>query len=343
MALVQRWGLYFLMTIHVWEMDDPFSVGRYVPTASEKPMEAMAYWTLKRLWEFGTTPWVVVGSCNGTSFNMGGSNLITSRFDIKGASPSSNHTWIVYQNPFNGSQFCFDFDRSSGTYTTFSSIYCSPSGLYTGGSTTNRPSATDEFRIVDGPAWSIFAERETSFPNTTARIFLLRTQNGESTRLLVNPNSKYASLICMDTTSRKIPNFNGIIGAHFKSNAQATFDVGDYWTTSNNNTFSAYLPNSPHIEDLVVGTTLSTKGISSRQRYGETNQASGKILIKPMTLHAIGSANNGFVGFFEDLWMQDVAFNLQTHNKFYIDESGNQLLFFGSLLLPWPKEHKYYT
>lgn len=325
-------------------MDEPFSVGRYVATSGEHPMEAMAYWTLKRLWEFGTTPWVVVGSCNGTSFNMGGTNLITSRFDINASSPGSNHTWIIYQNPFNGAQYCFDFDRTNGTKIIFSSIYCSPSGLYVGGSTSNRPTASDEFRIVNGPSWSLFAEREANFPETTARIFLLRTQNGECTRLLVNPNSIYGSLVCMDTSSKKIPQFNGVIGGHFRASSQAIFTVSQYWKTTQRTTLSAHLPNSPNIEDIVIGSTCSPTGIGGvRQRYGETNQASGQILIKTLTAHAAGTANNGFICFLEDLWIQEAAQEVYSHNKFYDDESGNRLLSFSSLFLPWPKEYKYYT
>ena len=86
---------------------------------------------------FPLNPWTVAGSCNSSSAGMDGVDRWTSYASLKWSTAA--HSWIVYNHP-SGVQILFDHDTGAGelTYSAWS-----PGALFTGGSTTAPPTATD--------------------------------------------------------------------------------------------------------------------------------------------------------------------------------------------------------
>jgi len=112
---------------------------------------------------FGTLPWTVAGSSDGRVNNiapfanagtagMDGTDRWSSAFDVlgneimSGAAAGSRHGWMVLENTAIAAhyQLCIDLNQNS---VKNASIIVSPSVGFTGGSVTNRPTATDEIIV----------------------------------------------------------------------------------------------------------------------------------------------------------------------------------------------------
>lgn len=105
-----------------------------------------------RLWrdDMHTAGWLVRSyECNGSVAGTAGDGVarITSDAHVVGATPGNAHSWSIDSGPGGMGQVCFDWDSTSdGAF----SVYWSPSGVFTGGSTTARPTATDEREVTSG-------------------------------------------------------------------------------------------------------------------------------------------------------------------------------------------------
>lgn len=101
---------------------------------------------------FGTLPWTVVSSSSGTG-TSGASDLWASSANIIGDTAGSNHSWIRLRQTGIATNFellldCVSSDLSSGT------LVISPSaGFVTGGTATDRPTASDEIVLISATTW----------------------------------------------------------------------------------------------------------------------------------------------------------------------------------------------
>jgi len=103
------------------------------------------------LFSFATNPAVCKGSSSGTTAGMDGVNRLTTT--IVGAVPGTAHSWMVAEFPQinNGAggklQICVDY-QSTNIYVH--TMWISAAAGFTGGSTTNRPTAADEQQNLNG-------------------------------------------------------------------------------------------------------------------------------------------------------------------------------------------------
>lgn len=123
---------------------------------------------------FGSNPWTVVSSSNGTVANS--SDNWASAADMIGANPGVAHSWIVLRQTGIATNFeiCLD---CSGAGAQVASIVVSPSAGFTGGSTTARPTATDEIAIISAATWTANAS------DVTVRYSVSQSTDGQCTRV----------------------------------------------------------------------------------------------------------------------------------------------------------------
>lgn len=111
---------------------------------------------------FASNPFTVKASCNGvTAGNLttpAGGDLVdrwTTDADIVFANAGSAHSWFVFKMPGNGSAEVLISCEQAAPNGDHRTIYLSPANGFTGGSTTARPTATDEVPIVlDVSGWA---------------------------------------------------------------------------------------------------------------------------------------------------------------------------------------------
>lgn len=135
---------------------------------------------------FASSPWLVGYSCgfNGTIQVAGTPGDAVDRWNADAALvwlAGGVRSWIVLTqaNITSGFQLLIDLNAGSTAYST-ASFYVSPSAGFTGGTTSARPTATDEIAIsgVVGTGWG---------PATTSasRIHVAMSTDGQCTRIFV--------------------------------------------------------------------------------------------------------------------------------------------------------------
>lgn len=133
--------------------------------------------TIKNLMKgFGTNPWTCSGSSNSSTAGMDGVDRWTTDADITKAAAASPHSWIVLRQTgiATNYEFCFDALASAGSAT----IVVSPSAGFTGGTTSARPTATDEIILISNTTWF-------SVLDTIHQIHAMQSTDGQCTRIQV--------------------------------------------------------------------------------------------------------------------------------------------------------------
>lgn len=161
---------------------------------------------------FALNPWTVAMSSNATS--AGASDYWSSASDLTW-NASAAHSWIVL-TAANGSQLCLDLKNS----TSYNGIIAySPSGAYTGGSTTARPTATDEIQL------------STTFCYGTAytgKLHVLMDSTGQHTRFMLAISSNVFTYFVISQVTAQ-PGFTwtpSIVAAWFSNSSTGVVAEG---------------------------------------------------------------------------------------------------------------------
>ena len=130
-----------------------FSVNTQIlPTGSGETNRKNVLLEIKsKLMGFTTLPWTVIGSSDGSTGALDATDRWVDNGDLVIATAGVAHSWIVLQDQ-NGMQVCFDLSDTASAFRDMV-IVVSPGGNFSGGSVTNRPTATDEDIMVNGTAW----------------------------------------------------------------------------------------------------------------------------------------------------------------------------------------------
>ncbi len=189
---------------------------------------------------FSLFPYTVAGSSDGATAGMDAVDRWVDYADI--VLPGGTHSWIVLAQPAfsTNAQLCIDFNSGTGTQATF---IWSPTAGFTGGTTSARPTATDEKSsgVIDF-FWAL--PGNGGFDN---RAHVHHADDGKSTRILLCNSKEVRSWILMDVpqgvpsgwtdpsifiarggTGTSVPNENMSM-AYWRSNQQVKAEgpVGD--------------------------------------------------------------------------------------------------------------------
>jgi len=125
---------------------------------------------------FSSNPWIVISSSD--SVTADSSDNWTVSTDLIWS--FGNHSWIVLEKPTTGSQLLLSLDRS--TSSTFVASW-SPGGLYTGGSISVDPTATDQVTI------SSFSQWNGGLTSYSSWVHVWHSSDGARTRIVVSNDS----------------------------------------------------------------------------------------------------------------------------------------------------------
>lgn len=141
---------------------------------------------------FGSSPWVVWGSCDGSGGGSGvgfGNNDYVDRWvdatDIVHAAAASNHSWTVLeQSGLSNAQICIDMSNSNVYAGT---ITFSPAGQFgapgsggTGadGTATARPTAGDSITLINNTNWG------GTSAGFYGKLYVMMSSDGQCTRII---------------------------------------------------------------------------------------------------------------------------------------------------------------
>lgn len=132
---------------------------------------------------FGSNPWTVVSSSKGDgTFGAVDHWVDVASCNIHGN--GVNHSWIVLQQAAlagGAFQMCVDLKKTGGNQSSIMEVVISEGGLFTAGSATARPTATDEVLTSEGVGQSMWTGGQNLTVNP-GRMHIQMSTDGKITR-----------------------------------------------------------------------------------------------------------------------------------------------------------------
>ena len=159
---------------------------------------------------FATNPWTVRYLCDSVTAGTAGDGVDRWSADTKlvWANAGTAHSWIVLRQTGIGTTYellisCEGTSVSGSLLTILTSI----SG-FSGGSTTARPTATEELTVASSGQW-------LGASDVSNRWSVMQSTDGQCTRILVGYSGNFTTLIVLDkpnnpTTGWTTPNFSAL-------------------------------------------------------------------------------------------------------------------------------------
>ena len=275
---------------------------------------------------FATNPWTVRYSCDSVTAGTAGDGVDRWSADtnLVWANAGTAHSWIVLRQTGIGTTYellisCEGASGSGAILTILTSI----SG-FSGGSTTARPTATDELTVASSTQW-------LGASDVSNRWSVMQSTDGQCTRILVGYSGYFTTLIVLDkpnnpTTGWTTPNFSALY-----------FAVGGL----NINTTDVISVTSPlarsRIGSVNGSVSLTIEGIGNNFA---TDTAIGNIANEvdsswdmwPLGIACITSGARGRHGSLFDLW---AISTVRASGDMIPADGSNQFAVFGNFVLPW--------
>jgi hypothetical protein len=292
---------------------------------------------------FASNPWTVVGSCNAVASGMDGVNRWQNNSDLTWVNASGGaHSWIVLQQAALGPkvQLCIDLvtpnlggsPQAHGNMLTMHMSLEAGFGAANGGtdgSTTARPTATDEENSVITPSVGWLNGSSASSASRDYLVNVMMSNDGHCTRCFIRrPDvAAYTSMFMFERAKTPVPNWAHPVVARWVS---STGSVPVYTVWSDNAYLRGRAPSG------AMGLFLTSEAWVNNmagQRVTTKNEIADEFELFPMGVASETVGARGRHGRIFDMYW--VSTQLADGHSFPGDES-RQLLVMGDMAVPWP-------
>ena len=263
---------------------------------------------------FASNPWTVALSSNGSS--SGASDYWASSSDVIWNNAGSAHSWIVLQQTgVTGGpvQLLIDCGTNNPSLIV---VMASTSG-FTGGSTLNRPTATDETLLYSASNYSL--------PNSSAVhvLHVMMSTDGQSTRLFVFSGGSRWMFITIETLAGSDLAYQGAVFG--KENALVFADLysSSKWICKNGSTI---------IYGYTATQTYANVAVCNANA-GAISNISNAYPMVAMSVYSETPGGRGRCGRIQDMWFGSSA--LASGSTFPATPDDKQFAQFGPVILPW--------
>lgn len=264
--------------------------------------------------------WTVARSSNSSTAADSDLWLSTSNL-VWAVGVTGARSWIVFNRP-NGEQVCFDLRNSTSSNYWQGGMYISPGGLFTGGSATSAPSATDQITVI-APATNLLTTSTVAPRNW----YIAQSSDGHNTRIVHLENNVTQSAFFFDRLQDPHANMVG---------RSLVYGLG----ASNQLTYTNWAHtarlNGRLIDSTAITATLSCIGTRSGGLGEHVNvrDLDGDLPLLRTRAYSNTSGYKGLLGVVPDLYLGS---NLQKTGDTFPDGLGNpgKWLCMDHLLLPW--------
>jgi hypothetical protein len=280
---------------------------------------------------FPLSPWIVVGSSNGTVFGLDGAD--------RWASPGSMAAgaWIVLKQPglLSNFQLCWHSTLATSTDGR-NEMFVSPAAGFTGGGATTRPTAADEIIITVNTS-------ELDNNNTsTLYVNVALSDDGRATRLWAFQNRTVISWAEIELIDNSIAELTTPWLAY--ANNRLSWSASTGAASYNDVDGSGPIRGRQGATPLVY--TLASAGAAGQtSRVGQlldinygVNQLSGDFPLVPVAVKSVTTAHKGLHGEIADFWFgSETAANGDTYPEAAFTGAGglDQFVQVGDVILPW--------
>lgn len=284
--------------------------------------------------------WTVVRSCGrvgGVTWTAGASDYWDGPSAIVGDAPGSSHSWIVLAQTALGAnwQLCIDHVDHLGGLPSVMKMYVSSAAGFTGGTTTARPTATDEVDLSSGiaPEWC------GTLPAYTGpwRLNTFISTDGECTRWLIWTANLPTAFIAIDKPKDPVSGWTDpwvVIrtGSHYNDGGPTSFATYAllFQATANTVVGMPGAAANAYLTSESIGNT-TTGAVGQQQTYGG-DLDSGAYPLMPMGLFCVTSGMRGRLGAIYDLWWGSTTPN---DGDDYPNDASRQFVQVNDLVIEW--------
>lgn len=279
---------------------------------------------------FASTPWTMQYSCDSVTAGAAGDGVdrITTNANLVWATAGTAHSWMVLRQTGIATNYelLISCENAAANGNTILMV-ASPSAGFTGGTTTARPTATDQI-VLNNPAasWG-------TTTNTAIRWHAQQSTDGQCTRILSYQSGALLNATILDKPGSPVTGWSNPSASYATPTATAlsaaTLGALAGAFTARIGSTSALL--SVSAEGLIasaVGASFPTN-----TNWGNiANEISGEWPMLPVGMISVTATVRGRHGTFQDLWTASGGANT---GDTYPSGASNQFAQFGALILPW--------
>lgn len=281
---------------------------------------------------FASTPWTMRYSCNSVTAGAAGDGVdrITTNANLVWASAGSAHSWIVLRQTGIATNFelLLSCENAHANGTTLM-IVVSPAAGFTGGTTTARPTATDEVVLnAAAVAWAAAAV-------TALRWHLQQSTDGQCTRIITCAAGSIQSALILEkpaqpTTGWTNPSLSYAVGTA-PGNPLAAATLGAVGGAFGAKIGATTALLSMSAEGLI--TSIAATSFPTNTNWGNiANEVSGEWPMLPVGAICVTATVRGRHGVFQDLWTGSGGANT---GDTYPSGASNQFAQFDNIIIPW--------
>jgi hypothetical protein len=274
---------------------------------------------------FATNAWALRYSCNSTTAGTAGDGVDrwSSDTDLVWANAGTAHSWVVLRQTGIATNFemLISCEAANGSGNTLT-LVISPSAAFTGGSTTARPTATDEIVLISNVAWSGIGSADLSL-----RWSVMQSTDGQCTRVIICNSGAVSAYWIIDKPANPTTGWSNP-SVLFAAAASPTVAVLAGSAAPGRMRSGSTTGN---VQMLCEGNNVTLGPIDTT--WGNiANEISSEWPMVPIAFASITVGVRGRHGTFQDLWFGSVSVS---SGDTYPNDSSNQFAEFGCLILPW--------
>lgn len=270
---------------------------------------------------FATSPWTERYSCDGTTAGTAGDGVNRWSVDANLVWGTGAHSWQVIRQTglATNAELCIDLNSAgSGTITL---VYSQSAG-FTGGTTTARPTATDEIVLLSGASWGV------STSDVQTRYSAMQSTDGQCTRIIMCMAGVVSAVYVIDkptntTTGWTNPNFC----LAYASSTSVSPTIANLDTLGR----SKILGTTATMQMLCEG-TASGAAIANSTWGNLPNDIDGSWPMFPVGIASTTALTKGRHATLQDLYWGSQAIAV---GEGYPADGTNRWIQVGGLLLPW--------
>jgi hypothetical protein len=286
------------------------------------------------------TAWAVEYSCDGSTAGSAGDNVdrwTDANTDLIFNTSGNAHSWMVLSQSGLGIEVCIDLVQNSNSNDGAEmTVVVSAGAGFTGGSTTARPTATDELGLRDATQWGSGGNAGGAHAYVW---HMWRTEDGEVTYLVIYYNDVPLGFWCFAAPQNPSSGWSGtqFVAAVYGQNSDVleSLNYNDWYDAASMRTYRA---NRISTADAYNITSLyfsadTFGGGPFGQVLTTANDLTGEYSLGEIGLVCLESNFRGRMGTMFDLyWGQDALGNPADN---YPSGGSKTWVQFGDLVFPW--------
>lgn len=275
---------------------------------------------------FATNPWLMRYSCNSTTAGTAGDGVdrLTTDASFVWNAAGSAHSWMVIRQTGIAANYevCISCESAS-TPGGVLAIVVSPSAGFTGGSTTARPTATDEVIVLASTSWTSVAT------DIATRLSVMQSTDGQCTRVIGAASGALTFMWVFDrpanpTAGWSNPSVSVVQGANVGLASQLS---------AAGSALAKMRSGSTNGNVVLTCEGNSTGIIPTDAVFGNVaNEISSEWPMIPIGFESYTVGVRGRHGTLQDIWYGSSS--VATGDT-YPNDSSNQFAQFGNIILPW--------